>query len=168
MAATERSDEAVAEHRFTRLHLKNVRCFDDTEIPLDPYMTVIIGENGAGKTTVAEAIASLCAGEDEGLTTFPLRHGKRIGHISLFDAASRTPAAIWRQGGRFPKHERLPDNRYLFAYGRYRRVYDPQAEPEATSTIMQSIPNLLDDLANSVLKRRTATLNRPDGHLRAI
>lgn len=47
---------------FTVLRLKNLRCFEEEEIPLDPRVTVIIGENGAGKTTVAEALASLSGG----------------------------------------------------------------------------------------------------------
>jgi hypothetical protein len=147
--------------------LQNVRCFDEVEIPLDPHLTVIIGENGAGKTTIAEAMASLSYGEDEGLRHFPLRHGKRTGHIALFETDGQQPAAIWRHGGNRPVHQRLPENRYLFAYGRYRRVYDPDAwetdglEPSGSSTDIA----LLDELAHRVLERRTTTLNRPDGRL---
>jgi predicted ATPase len=73
-----------------------VRCFDETEIALDPRVTVIIGENGAGKTTVAEVMASLSYGADEGLRHFPLRYGKHTGHIALFDPGRKTPAALWR------------------------------------------------------------------------
>jgi recombinational DNA repair ATPase RecF len=57
--------------RFATLRLNNVRCFDETEIVLDPRVTVIIGENGAGKTTVAEVMASLSYGAEEGLRHFP-------------------------------------------------------------------------------------------------
>jgi hypothetical protein len=64
-------------------------------------------------------------------------------------------------------HERLPDNRYLFAYGRYRRVYDPDAwdangpDPLVSATGIA----LLDELAHGALERRTTTLSRPDGRL---
>ena len=57
MARTRHNRNTGSEGRFTALHLQNVRCFDEVEIPLDPRVTVIIGENGAGKTTVAEALA---------------------------------------------------------------------------------------------------------------
>ena len=167
MARTRQNRHAGSEGRFTALRLQNVRCFDAIEIPLDLRLTVIIGENGAGKTTVAEAMASLSYGEDEGLRHFPLRHGKRTGHIALFDPDGQHPAAIWRHGGNRPVHQRLPENRYLFAYGRYRRVYDPDAwetdglEPSGSPTDIA----LLDELASRVLERRTTTLNRPDGRL---
>ncbi len=69
-----RLDPPRAEPCFDRLRLTNVRCFEETEVPLDPRVTVIIGENGAGKTTVAEALASLSFGEEEGLKVFPFRN----------------------------------------------------------------------------------------------
>lgn len=167
MVDTLQKRDTGSDGRFATLRLKNVRCFDETEIVLDPRVTVIIGENGAGKTTVAEVMASLSYGADEGLRHFPLRHGKRTGHIALFDTNRKTPAALWRHGGKRPVHERLPDNRYLFAYGRYRRVNDPDAwdangpDPLVSATGI----TLLDELAHGVLERRTTTLSRPDGHL---
>jgi recombinational DNA repair ATPase RecF len=51
-----------SEGRFTALRLKNLRCFEEVDIPLDPRVIVIIGENRAGKTTVAAALASLSSG----------------------------------------------------------------------------------------------------------
>jgi energy-coupling factor transporter ATP-binding protein EcfA2 len=167
MVDTLQKRDTGSDGRFATLRLKNVRCFDETEIVLDPRVTVIIGENGAGKTTVAEVMASLSYGADEGLRHFPLRHGKRTGHIALFDTNRKTPAALWRHGGKRPVHERLPDNRYLFAYGRYRRVNDPDAwdangpDPLVSATGI----TLLDELAHGVLERRTTTLSRPDGRL---
>jgi len=167
MAGTLQKRNIDSEGRFATLRLKNVRCFDETEIALDPRVTVIIGENGAGKTTIAEVMASLSYGADEGLSHFPLRHGKHTGHITLFDTNRKTPVAVWRHGGKRPVRERLPDNRYLFAYGRYRRVYDPDAwdangpEPLVSATGTA----LLDELAHGVLERRTTTLSRPDGRL---
>jgi ABC-type multidrug transport system ATPase subunit len=153
--------------RFATLRLKNVRCFDETEIVLDPRVTVIIGENGAGKTTIAEVMASLSYGADEGLHHFPLRHSKHTGHIALSDPNRKTSAAVWRHGGRRPVHQRLPEHRYLFAYGRYRRVYDPEAWDAIESEPLVSAAGriLLDELARGVLEQRTTTLSRPDGRL---
>ncbi len=37
--------------------LKNFRCFEDLEIPLHPRLTVLVAENGGGKTSILDAIA---------------------------------------------------------------------------------------------------------------
>jgi hypothetical protein len=167
MASPQHNHNTVPERLFTTLRLKNVRCFDEVEIPLDPRVTVIIGENGAGKTTVAEVMASLSYGEDEGLRHFPLQHGKRTGHIALFDTDRKNPTAIWRHGGQRPTRQRLPEDRYLFAYGRYRRIFDPDSWD--TDWFERSVgPSdiaLLDELAHRALEQRTTTLNRSDGRL---
>jgi energy-coupling factor transporter ATP-binding protein EcfA2 len=167
MAHTRHDSNVDSERRFAALRLQNVRCFDEVEIPLDPGVTIIIGENGAGKTTVAEALASLSYGEDEGLRHFPLRYGKRTGRIALFNTDRQRPAALWRHGGRQPTRQRLPADRYLFAYGRYRRVYDPEALDSDGLAPSESSPaiTLVDDLARAAFERRTTTLNRPDGRL---
>jgi exonuclease SbcC len=54
--------------QFDRLRLRNVRCFRDAEIPLDPHVTIIIGANGSGKTTLIEALASLTYAENRTVT----------------------------------------------------------------------------------------------------
>ena len=68
MADARRNGASNPESYFTALHLQNVRCFAETEIRLDPRLTVMIGENGAGKTTVAEVLASFPYGDAEGLS----------------------------------------------------------------------------------------------------
>ena len=88
-----RLDPPRTEPWFDRLRLTNVRCFEEMVVPLDRRVTVIIGENGAGKTTVAEALGSLSFGEDERLKGFPLRHDSRSGHTALFEAGAKAPAA---------------------------------------------------------------------------
>ena len=44
--------------RLKKVALKNFRCFDTLELELHPRLTVIVGENGAGKTAILDAIAS--------------------------------------------------------------------------------------------------------------
>lgn len=39
------------------IQLQNYRCFSDLTVELDKYMTVLVANNGAGKTTVLDAIA---------------------------------------------------------------------------------------------------------------
>jgi energy-coupling factor transporter ATP-binding protein EcfA2 len=148
---------------FDRLVLRNVRCFRDATIELDPRVTVLIGENGAGKTTAVEALASLSAGEGEGLSSFPLSRGAKSGEIALFEAGARKPAARWRPGSNEFSGRCLPESRYLFAYGRYRRVFYPEDEsaPAGRSSPIAD----LDELARRSYRQRTTTLFRPDNHL---
>jgi hypothetical protein len=149
---------------IVKLTMKNVRCFADATLPIDPRVTVVIGENGAGKTTVAEAMASLAYGDDEGLKEFPLRHGATAGEIALWTADKSGPVALWLHGGRHPRRQRLDDDPLLLAYGRYRRVYDSRHwEPGTPRQI--SIDDLASELYDAAPKRRTSTLMHPDGYL---
>lgn len=43
--------------RLNKLTLSNFRCFERLELDLHPRLTVLVGENGAGKTAVLDAIA---------------------------------------------------------------------------------------------------------------
>lgn len=42
--------------KISKLHINNFRCFEDYELVLAPEITVIIGRNGAGKTTIINAL----------------------------------------------------------------------------------------------------------------
>lgn len=155
--------EAASGRHFERLVLRNVRCFRETEIELDPRVTVLIGENGSGKTTLVEAMASLSHGEDEGLPAFPLSRKATSGEISLFESGQRSPAALWKQTRRAAPPRRLPEDRFFFAYGRYRRVYFP--EDDGIIRRSPSPERDLDELVSLGRRRRTVTVFRPDNHL---
>ena len=43
--------------KLERIHLRNFRCFDELVVEFDPKLTVIVAENGAGKTAILDAIA---------------------------------------------------------------------------------------------------------------
>ena len=40
-----------------RLMLQNFKCFDNIEVEFHPKLTVVVGENGSGKTSIMEAAA---------------------------------------------------------------------------------------------------------------
>lgn len=42
--------------RLDKLRIAGLRCLDDVELVLDPGVNVLIGDNGAGKTSVLEAV----------------------------------------------------------------------------------------------------------------
>ena len=43
--------------QIEKLKLKNFRCYDELEIDFEPKLTVIVGENGKGKTAIFDALA---------------------------------------------------------------------------------------------------------------
>ncbi len=43
--------------QIERLRLKNFRCYDELDIDFEPRLTVIVGENGKGKTAIFDALA---------------------------------------------------------------------------------------------------------------
>lgn len=45
--------------RFTSLHMKDFRATRELEIGFEPDMTVIVGRNGAGKTSILDALAAM-------------------------------------------------------------------------------------------------------------
>ncbi len=44
--------------RLKKITLVNYRCFENLEIDLNPKLTVLVGENGSGKTAILDGIAS--------------------------------------------------------------------------------------------------------------
>ena len=43
--------------RIHRLRIQNFKCFEDRTLDLHPQFTLLVGDNGAGKTTVLDALA---------------------------------------------------------------------------------------------------------------
>jgi energy-coupling factor transporter ATP-binding protein EcfA2 len=145
---------------FDRLCLRNVRCFSDADIKLDKRVTVIVGGNASGKTTLMEALASITHGEEEGLIDFPLRYGTNRGQIELYEDGEASAIARWNSED--AKRQRLPSDRFVFLYGRYRRVLVPE-ETEGPRNL--SDHQYLDELSSHAGKMRTTTLTRADNRL---
>lgn len=57
--------------RIDTLHLQNFRCFEALTLDLHPRLTVLAGENGAGKTSVLEGLAIAAGAHLIGLAQAP-------------------------------------------------------------------------------------------------
>ena len=143
------------------LVLENVRCFAHAEIPLDAQITIILGLNGSGKTTIAEAIASLARGENEGLPSFPRRGDETTGSMTIRSAEGKQ-LARWRLGPNGDERTQLPLGCHVFTYGQYRALRPPvkrRRRHEDESTMFDSMSS--DSLALPVPDNLEDALRRP-------
>lgn len=89
--------------KLTEIHLKNIRCFESLTLPLKG-LTVLLGDNGTGKTTVFDAIRfALLTYRDApgGHASFVLRAGADEGLVRLtFDDAIVLECKALRSGTR--------------------------------------------------------------------
>jgi hypothetical protein len=151
----------AADEEGARLVLENVRCFQHAEVPLGKQVTVIIGQNGSGKTTIAEALASLAYGEGAGWEEVPLRSGATSGSVVL-EGGARWPSARWVG----EKREPLMLGQ-LFAYGQYRAVKPPPrkgGDPMllGTASMRAELRPLPENLAEVQDQSATSTVFRFD------
>ncbi len=70
-----------------RLEVEGLRCLAPTAWELDPGVNVVVGENGAGKTSLLEAISLVCTGKT-------LRTGSSRGAIAHGQARLRVAATF--------------------------------------------------------------------------
>ncbi|WP_434042151.1 MULTISPECIES: AAA family ATPase [Sorangium] len=143
----------------SRLVLENVRCFARGEVPLGAQVTVVIGQNGSGKTSIIEALASLAPGDGEGLDRFPLRRGASGGSMALHGIGAE-PLARWADGEGRPERSRLPRGHHVFAYGQYRALRPPARRRQATGPALLG-PEWEQALARALPAHLEDALRRP-------
>lgn len=155
---------------LTALTLRNARCFGEpaVTVPLHPRATVLLGENGTGKSTVVEALAALGDDDPETPHTPPRRRGAECGEVTLREGEAVVASWSWGAsgGGRFER----PGAPLLFAYGSYRRVlrddvplptaFGPQRWVHRDHELWRA--KVRDDLPSYLVRRRTETLRHPD------
>ena len=79
---------------ITKLYLENFRCYDKFEIDFDKELTVIVAENGQGKTNLLEAAAACSTMRL--FRTAQKKEGLRFGENHAFIFAERQAKASWK------------------------------------------------------------------------
>ncbi|HTG34185.1 MAG TPA: AAA family ATPase [Thermoanaerobaculia bacterium] len=95
---------------LTRIRLENIGAFEELDLELDPSWTLLLGDNGVGKTTVLKAIAVAISGKDaEPFAGRLIRTASRSARIVL-SAGTREYMAtlIAREEGGYAEIEMTP------------------------------------------------------------
>lgn len=94
LAKTAGEASAADQATITHVHLRNIGPFTDVEVEFRKPWTMLLGNNGAGKSTILRAIALALSGDDS-LVLEPgrplLRRGASEGSIELTVSTGRTP-----------------------------------------------------------------------------
>jgi len=86
--------------KLTHIELKNIGPFTQCELDIDHRWTILLGDNGVGKSTVLRAVAvALCGTAPESFAGRLLRSGAPSGSITLFIGNRKYVTTISRKSG---------------------------------------------------------------------
>lgn len=92
--------EIPARAKINRIELRNIGPFTECALDLDPGWTVILGDNGVGKSTVLRALAvCMCGKASESFATRLLKGDKSSGSIVLHMGNRQYVTTITRKSG---------------------------------------------------------------------
>lgn len=75
------------------LGLKNFRCYEEVEIDFHPEYTVLVGDNGTGKSTVLDAVAIALGGYLAGFDGVASNKiAQEDAHLKMYELGSRIDA----------------------------------------------------------------------------
>ena len=91
--------------KLNQIKISNYRCFKEVEIDFDDHITLVVGQNGAGKTTILDAVAvsvsTFLLGIDGGVSRSILKDDARYEFYDLngtIDPQHQFPVSIESTG----------------------------------------------------------------------
>ena len=91
--------------KLNQIKISNYRCFKEVEIDFDDHITLVVGQNGAGKTTILDAVAvsisTFLLGIDGGVSRSILKDDARYEFYDLngtIDSQHQFPVSIESTG----------------------------------------------------------------------
>jgi DNA replication and repair protein RecF len=92
--------------KLERLHISGLRCLSEVEVTLDPGINVFVGANGAGKTSVLEAVFLLSHGRSFRSGAREALLQRSASQLAIFgevhqDDGVRSRVGLGRQGSRW-------------------------------------------------------------------
>jgi predicted ATP-binding protein involved in virulence len=126
--------------KLVRLHLQNFRCFERLVVDFDPKLTVIVAENGAGKTSILDALS---IGFGRFLTKLPGVNGVGTKESDLLIDEKEHRAPFLHMGWEVIRNDKQPLN---WAGGRRRT---PNI---SSSDVRAGITDELAEVAKNALK----------------
>lgn len=99
--------------RITSATLQNIGLFREMKIEFEPGWTLLLGNNGGGKSTILRALALALAGNDESAKKAAeglLKAGEQTGKVELTLGASKLTTDLVRDSGavRYKSHQTTP------------------------------------------------------------
>lgn len=87
---------------ITKLYLENFRCYDKFEIDFDKDLTVIVAENGQGKTAILDAVAIAMGPYLSCFADGKARSIRETDVRQTVETAAQTQLEIYRMKSQYP------------------------------------------------------------------
>ncbi len=115
---------------FRQLHARNFRLLKDIKLDLHPGLNFVVGGNGAGKTTVLEALYVL---------------GRTGSYRGSAQQLVRDGETAWSLQGQLVKRVSAPDDKLEIRYSDHRLTTEINGEVVVLSELVRAVPILLLD-----------------------
>jgi predicted ATP-binding protein involved in virulence len=140
--------------RIDHLHLQSFRCFSDCAIGLHENLTVLVAENGQGKTAILDCLGDAVEVYVDALTGARQFHALKLSDVHLVQgpdgAMTPSPPTGFSAGGQI-NGEEIHWAREIKTYGRQSRSSTKGVEDlkQAASRVGQSVRNYIDGQADN-------------------
>ena len=136
--------------RVDHVHLSNFRCFSECALDLHEELTVLVAENGQGKTAILDSLGDALEVFVDAVTGTRQFHGLKLGDVRLVQGNDGAMNPSLPAGFRATGHvggEQIQWGRDLRTYGRQSRASRKDLEPLkfAAASLRESVSAYEED-----------------------